>query len=130
MSLAEKYGLAARKAVDLMVIGDATSPKNAWEKAVKEVFKKEVYREKGCPRAAFLGLCEDGLIKNITPGNYTKSLKNKSYAVKAVQLLKKNPELRYNKKLLWEKIIIGKKISHNYQLDVVINLWENNLINL
>ena len=44
-------------------------------------------QKKGCPRGAFLGLCEDGLVKGIPAGNYTVSKDNKAYAVRAAELL-------------------------------------------
>jgi hypothetical protein len=44
-------------------------------------------QKKGCPRGAFLGLCEEGLVKGIPAGNYTTSKDNKAYAVRAAELL-------------------------------------------
>jgi len=39
---------------------------------------------KGCPRGAFLELCEAGMIKGIASGKYTRSKRNKEYAIDAV----------------------------------------------
>lgn len=38
-----------------------------YEKAVEEVFpNSKSSQEKSCPKNAFLGLCEEGLVKGIT----------------------------------------------------------------
>ena len=43
----------------------------------KEVFMdSKSSQEKGCPKSAFLGLCEEGFIKEISKGKYTSSVKN------------------------------------------------------
>nr|WP_313637966.1 hypothetical protein [Paenibacillus sp.] len=53
---------------------------------------------------------------------------NKTYAIQAVELLKANPELAKDKNELWRKVIKGVKKQHNSQMDVVLALWNNNLI--
>jgi hypothetical protein len=72
-------------------------------------------------------LCEEGLVKGIAKGNYTKSDKNKSYALKAVEILKSNKNNSFTPKELWDKLELGDKQS-NSQMDVVLALWENGLI--
>lgn len=62
--------------------------------------KEHQVKKKGCPRNAFLGLYEEGLVKGIPSGNYTRSKKNKEYAIKAVKILKGAPELSSNSKTL------------------------------
>lgn len=84
-------------------------------------------QEKSCPKGTFLGLCEEGLVKGIPKGNYTKSVKNKNYALKAVAILKQNTETTFSPKELWEKLELGDK-KHNSQMDVVLALWDNGLI--
>jgi len=77
-----KYGQAAVRAVRLINIGSISSPVDAWERATSEIFGKGTSsQKKGCPRGAFLGLCEDGKVLGIPPGKYTSSTKNKSYAI-------------------------------------------------
>ncbi|ARV16641.1 DUF6979 family protein [Polaribacter sp. SA4-12] len=59
-----------------------------WSRSAKEVFpNSKSSQEKSCPKGTFLGLCEDGLVKGIPKGNYTKSVKNKEYALKAIEIL-------------------------------------------
>lgn len=98
-----------------------------YERATEEVFETKSSREKSCPKNTFLGLCEEGLVKGVPKGNYTKSVKNKEYALKAVNVLKSNHNKIFTSKELWEQLELGDK-KHNSQMDVVLALWENNLI--
>jgi len=124
-----RYGKAAIEAVNLLSSRTISEPELAWDIATSKEFGKGTdSQKKGCPKGAFLGLCEFGMIKNIPIGSYTGSTENKLYAVRAVRALRKNPELTYNEELLWEQVSSGKSISHNEQLDVVLSLWNENLI--
>ncbi|EMR73039.1 hypothetical protein MCGE09_00264 [Thaumarchaeota archaeon SCGC AB-539-E09] len=67
-------------------------------------------------------------MKGIPSGTYTRSEKNKSYAVEGLKYLRDHPDIQYNIKKFWEIVGPKPKISHNYQLDVVIHLWKNNMI--
>jgi hypothetical protein len=67
------------------------------------------------------------LVKGIPKGNYTKSVKNKKYALKAIEVLKQNTQATFSPKELWEQLELGDKRS-NSQMDVVLALWENGLI--
>lgn len=127
MKTYNKYGLVAKEAV---VIGE--KPVVSWVESVSKSFTSKNSKEKACPRNAFLGLCEAGLVKGIKAGVYFKNKKenlNKKYAIKAVEILKENPSLSKNE--LWDKVrerlALGEK-KHNSQMDVVLALWENNLI--
>ena len=123
-----KYGQAAILAMELIEKDQYANPKVAWEQATEQIFGKGTSSQcKGCPRGAFLGLCEAGLIKGVAAGEYCNSEHNKSYALKAVELLKKQPELATNINQLWYKITKGEK-AHNGQMDVVISLWGHNRI--
>ncbi|WP_417558821.1 DUF6979 family protein [Mesoflavibacter zeaxanthinifaciens] len=119
------YGLTAIEAV--RTISEFSSPKEAWEAACKNYFHSISSQNKSCPRDAFLGLCKEGLIKGIMKGNYTRSKLNKSYAVKALKVLQENKNEVYSVRELWAKLKLEGK-SHNSQLDVVLALWNNNLI--
>jgi len=104
--------------------------KDAWVKVCEKVFPNSPSSiKKSCPKDTFLGLCEEGLVKNIPQGNYTKSIKNKKYAINAVKILKENPSYSNNKNTLWKKVA-GKNKTHNSQMDVVIALYKNNLLNI
>lgn len=125
-----KYGKVAIKAANFATIGKM-DPKKAWKEACNEVWpdmtKNKSCRIKGCPRNAFLGLCEAGMIKKLKKGDYTFKNKNynKDYAIKAVKILRKNSELSDDKNKLWKKVIDKKP---NDQMDVVLALWNEELI--
>jgi len=120
-----KYGKVALKAVAYCKKGHA--PVMAWEKAALEVFGNSISAIKSCPKSTFLGLCEAGLINEIPVGKYTRSKKNKNYALNAIEVLKLNANKHYSPKELWSKIQI-KPIRHNSQMDVVLELWKNKLL--
>jgi hypothetical protein len=119
------YGLCTVKAMQSNF--GSLHPLEFWEKAAKELFESKDSQEKSCPKNTFLGLCEEGLVKGISKGNYTKSIKNKEYALKAVAILKQNTQTTFSPKELWKKLELGDKRS-NSQMDVVLALWEHGLI--
>ncbi|MCG7501714.1 hypothetical protein MHM83_07505 [Tenacibaculum sp. Mcav3-52] len=117
-----KYGLAVIEAAEI-----GGNPVDSWEQAVSTYFTSESSKQKACPRNTFLGLCEEGLVKEVPKGNYTNSVKNKEYALKAIEILKGHKATTFSPKELWEKLALGEK-KHNSQMDVVLALWENDLI--
>lgn len=122
-----RYRKAAVFAVNLMSRDEFQDPVNAWEAATKKFFPTSTnLQDKGCPKGAFLGLCGNGSIKGIAANSYSRASKNGEYAVRAVEILKKNKFLVSQPEMLWKKIAPTK--SHNHQLDVVIGLWEADLI--
>ncbi|MFZ3579988.1 DUF6979 family protein [Virgibacillus sp. DJP39] len=126
-----KYGQAALKAVNLIKINREENPIVAWQSATTEIFGEGTSSQrKACPKSTFLGLCEEGFISEVKPGNYStrKGSKNKDYGIKAIQLLKKQPSLSNDAKQLWDKVLEGEIKKPNSQMDVVISLWENDLI--
>lgn len=124
-----QFGRVAIEAVELIITNEKIqNPRDAWNMAAGEEISSRSSREKGCPMDAFLGLCEEGLITGIPAGTYTTSKENKEYAVKAISILRENPELANNKQKLWKEVIGEKSISENQQMDVVISLWNRNLI--
>lgn len=124
-----KHGRSAVDAVESFHIGVGKSPGEAWSRAVARLFPKSPSsRDRDCPMSAFLGLCEEGLVKGIPPGDYTESVKNKQYAVDAVRLLRLHPTLAGDKMLLWQRVLRKRTIVHNDQMDVVTSLWERGLL--
>lgn len=122
------YGQAALDAINLVKGKTTNSPIEAWEKATISIFGLGTSSQrKGCPKDAFLGLCQEGLVKGILPDNYTTSVKNKFYAVKAIGIIKAKPELANDPKSLWKTVAKQPKV-HNSQMDVVIALWSTGLI--
>lgn len=128
-----KYGQAAVKAVELVNTKIVESPIKAWEIATCELFGPGSWgQKKGCPKNAFLGLCEEGLVENIPRDTYNsrKTSKNKDYAIKAVNIVKEQPNLLDDITKLWQQVTNGNGISHNYQMDVVKALIVKNYIRI
>ncbi len=122
-----KYGSAAIKAVSYIIKKYTSNPVEAWNNATIEIFGKDTpSQKKSCPKGAFLGLCESGFIKGVKSDKYTNSIENKKYAVEAVKILKNNPQMSKNEPGLWF-MVAGNK-THNQQIDVVIALWNTQLI--
>ena len=131
MTKSSKYGEAAIKATKFYRMdGETTSPRCAWEKAVKEVFpNRKTSQSKSCPRDAYVGLCQEGLVRDIPARDYTASIKSKSYAICAVDILKLKPHLTQNTGVLWREVLKRQaedlEKTHNQQMDVVVALWLN-----
>lgn len=121
-----QYGKTAIRAVQLIQAEETKSPSEAWETAAAQVIKALTSRKKSCPRDAFLGLCEEGLVRGIPSAVYTDSIKNKAYAVEAARLLKTNPDMEQS--TLWSTATHDSGIQHNGQIDVVLALHNNHLL--
>ena len=80
-----EYGVIATKSAKAK-----GNPEDNWKTEVKKVFPDSISsQKKSCPKSAFLGLCEIGLVKEIPEVKSTKSIDSKAYAVKAIAILKK-----------------------------------------
>jgi len=125
-----KYGECAIESVEFC-IKQKISPVVAWdEKTSRKFGKGSSSQKKGCPRTTFLGLCEEGHVKGIPKGKYLQKdieVGNKAYAIKAVELLRQNPELINNKSALWSLMTNDKSITQNGQVGVISALWKRNI---
>jgi hypothetical protein len=81
--------------------------------------------EKSCPRDTFLALCETDAIRGVEPRAYTKSVRNKSYAMKALELVKNDPGLLDNIDELWKAACSDDSKAPNHQMEVVSALWKH-----
>lgn len=128
--LINEYGDVALRAVEKLRGGTADSPRAAWEQAAREIFPGRIHRQKkGCPRGAFLGLCDEGRVRDVPAGSYTRSVDNKAYALRAAELLGASPEFAsQGRRPLWNRVE-AKSRSHNSQMDVVLALHRNGLLN-
>lgn len=125
--MANRYGEAALKAAQQGPSGDV-SPIARWESAMQSLYPtSSTARKKSCPRGAFLGLCEEGLVIGVPAGAYKASRENKAYAVRAVTLLTEGTEHR-STTALWKAVTNGAEKTHDSQMDVVLALWNNDLI--
>jgi hypothetical protein len=104
------------------------SPAARWEEAVQRLYpSSSTARRKSGPRGAYLGLCEEGLVKGIPAGHYTASKDNKDYAVRAAALLIEGKQ-SWSTSTLWRAVTNDPEKTHNSQMDVVLALWKNGLI--
>ncbi|TXD53640.1 MULTISPECIES: DUF6979 family protein [unclassified Polaribacter] len=120
-----KYGLTPLK--NAQNFKELYSITEVYARAATAIFETKSSQEKSCPKNTFLGLCELGLVKGIPKGNYTKSVKNKEYALQAVEILKWAETKTFTPKELWAALNPGDKRS-NSQMEVVLALWNEGLI--
>lgn len=125
--MANRYGEAALMAARQRSSNDA-SPVARWESAMATLYPTSpAARKKGSPRGAFLGLCEEGLVKGVPAGHYAASADNKAYAVRAVALLTEGKQ-NWSTSGLWRTVETDPAKLHNGQMDIVLALWKNDLI--
>ncbi len=124
------YGQAAIRATEYFLQSKATSLEEAWQSAIAEFSAKLSSRRKSCPKNAFLGLCEAGVISGIVRGKYDAPSNNKNgrYAVKAYRVLQSEPNLSRDKAALWTRAVQPEAKKENEQMDVVISLWNKKLL--
>lgn len=125
-----KYGDVALRATRMLGAGEARLPLESWSVAAREAFPGKLpAQRKGCPRSAFLGLCEEGLVAGVPRGEFGAGKANKSYAIEAARLLasgEARPE--DGPAALWRQVMNGRQKRANSQMDVVLTLWTNRLI--
>jgi hypothetical protein len=130
-----KYGDTAVRAAGLLREG-CGSARDAWQTIADQVFAdSEDGKRKTCPREAFLGLCQAGLIRGVSAATCVEAESglNRGYARKAVRLLAADPKLaKGTSPALWRRVMKELGVSrkeHNRQMDVVLALWNEHLIN-
>ena len=125
--MANRYGEAALMATRQGSSANI-SPVARWESAMEKLYPTSpTARKKSCPRGAFLGLCEEGMVKGIPAGHYTSSNENKTYAVRAAALLAEGTQ-NWSRSALWQAVTNDPQKTHNSQMDIVLALWKNGLI--
>ena len=132
-----KYGEVAIKTTK-HVQKTGKCPRKAWKNFAGKIFGFGTHMaNKDCPRSAYLGLCEDGLVAGVPKCNYLKERKgkklNKSRAVHAVSMLYNNSSLENDApRKLWKKVMKDRKEDpykhYDGQMDVVIALWHTGMI--
>jgi len=124
------YAMAALAATKM--VKDGLEPPEAWRRAVALSCPSLSSQVKPCPKGAFLGLCEEGLVSGVPAapaGSYTASQKNKDYAVRAVSILRRLPAGTVpNPATLWVNVLGGEWKQPNGQMEVVLALWTAGLI--
>ena len=119
-----QYGRVAIHAVEEYT----GAPSERWTRAVQNCIENSASSsEKSCPKSTFLALCGEGFVKGIAAGRYTASPDNKVYALGMLELLRSG--MPYGKSLdLWRAMLKGRKVNHNGQADVVLALWNKELL--
>ena len=124
--MANRYGEAALLAARSSSAG--INPAARWDSAMEKLYPTSpTQQKKNCPRGAFLGLCEEGLVKGIPAGQYTTSKDNKAYVVRAAELLIEGKQ-KWSISELWRAVADDPEKAHNSQMDIVLALWKNGLI--
>jgi len=119
-----KYAQIALDSIVDLKDNQSLNPVDAWNNNAKDMFPdKPDSQTKSCPKSAFLGLCEDGLVSGVKSGSYTTSKLNKGYALAALSHLKFNPNL--SEKELWS--LVSDKQPNN-QMAVVKALYSQGYI--
>jgi hypothetical protein len=120
-----RYAKAALNAVKR--IENGARPQLAWENATIELFGKgSSFQRRGCQKGAFLGLCEEGLVKGVPKGSYlanSAANKNKRYTLAALELLKQEQAIPKDRRIFWQRVP-GTPDAMNGQLDVLFTLAE------
>lgn len=125
------YGDVAILATKLYRDGGYASPRVAWHEAAHRLLQTRSLREKNCPRATFLSICQEGWIPGIPPGEYTQSKENRAYALAAVHRLEADPSLADARpEDLWRLVLGRGQKQYNQQMDVVQALWRGGLIHV
>ena len=125
--MANRYGEAALMAAQ-QENSTGISPIVRWERAMDKLYPTSLTaRRKGGPRGAFLGLCEEGMVKGIPSGSYTNSKDDKAYAVGAAALLIAGTR-KWSISELWQEVTDDPERAHNSQMDIVMSLWKNELL--
>jgi len=139
------YGeIAIRAATKLRRRTVWTYAADEWDDATRSEDLRSSYArsslDKKCPRGAFIGLCQAGLIEGVKgdEGDNSSIAKlglNGGYAVEAVKRLRSDPiflQQKNGKRLLWGEITNSDPDNpepvRNGQLDVVFDLWKRGLI--
>lgn len=99
------YGNGAVGAKHL-ILESGQSTAKAWELVIAEFTQSSSSRTKGCPKGAFLGLCEAGVIAGIPGGVDDELISNKNgrYALVAWAVLQSEPNLSEDKEALWHHV--------------------------
>jgi uncharacterized protein DUF6979 len=125
------WGGIALRAWEMLTRQPGLSLPDAWRAAVCEHYTDPGQQKNAlthtCPKGAFLGLCQWGLVRGVEPGRYTDSTASSGYALAAIGLLQAEPELADDKSAL-EKRVFGAR-TPNDEVDVVLALRTQGLLN-
>lgn len=118
-----QYAQVALLAADAAAAG--THPDTAWQQAAARIIVSPSSRKKSCPRLAFLGLANAGVIKEVPLGYYGHAGKNADYALQALAVLREGAVL--SPLDLWVEATrsAAAPLAYNQQCHVVLALWQS-----
>ena len=121
------YGKIAVASARVLATGPEQHPEAVWRLVAHAFTSSESVRNKGCPRKAFVSLCNAGMVRgvNSSPCEHQHS-KNGQYTLEAARLIWLDPTNAANKARLWGLVAPG--IKANCQLDVLFGLHESRLL--
>jgi uncharacterized protein DUF6979 len=120
-----QYGRAASIAVRILAAGAESEPRTAWRKAIRSVTNSRNSQKKGCPEASFLSLCSAGAVSGVSAGTYTTAPKNGGDVIRALEVLRRNPDLAEDRSALWAVATKNSGKGQNGQMDVLLGLWDD-----
>jgi hypothetical protein len=102
------------------------APKDAWQQTIPRFTSSPSLQNKCCPENIFLSLCSEGLVKDIPPGQYTKSKKLKE-ALAILGHLHNPNNAKLKDRQIWN--LIKPDCVYNSEVAVVRALFLEDLIN-
>ncbi|MFJ5437875.1 DUF6979 family protein [Pectobacterium brasiliense] len=108
------------------------NPRESWENEISLLTDLKSIREKGCPKSAFLGLCEAGYVNGIPAKKYLlRGGKNKGYAIAGAKVVLAHAAKIYQPEDLWliiKESIPARPDKYNQQMHVVLALKDAGLL--
>lgn len=130
-----QFGVAAVNAANLIQQTPQLLPEDAWDQVMAATSLSASTVCKCCPREAFIGLADSGLIYGTTPLRKVAVGWNGIYAIVGVAILRNIQATRTRQKgdadQLWSYVMNAlspKSVDQNNQMEVVLALWAANLI--
>ncbi|MAW59492.1 MAG: hypothetical protein CMJ94_01510 [Planctomycetes bacterium] len=108
---------------------DGLEPADAWAVMAAELYAETPgLQDRGCARAAFLGLCAAGKVRGVAASDCAEPGKDQAYALRALEILQEDLTLAHDQDTLWRHVLDGRTIRHNAQMDVVCTLFRAGML--
>lgn len=118
------YEVSAVAAATLAARGVHLS--SASDITAKQVYGSASTAEKRCPRPAFLGLANIGVLNGVPPREYGAPGKNAQYAQTALTLVLANQDLANQPRELWRLALQDEDKRYSQQMHVLSAIWRAN----
>ena len=134
MTKVARHAVRARE-----LASSGSSPDAAWNQALAEVYSGEQLRNQlqhTCPKWAFAGLCNHGVVRGVPAGSCPAAADRRSgrYAVDALNAVRREASLLRDKRTLKARVF-GRPGTADYrkpndEVEVLLGLWESGSIEL